>query len=694
MLLLVVLFASVGLSQAGHIEFECQSAAGDAGFIALLEAAGHTVNAGLNYQTLDAAKIATLEAADLIIISRASNSSDYANDATEIAAWHAITTPIMLSNRLIAREQKQQWMSVDSTGGLTTLEAIDPSDPVFDGVTLDANNQVVIGTSSCDTLKPTVLTNGTHLAIEAGSTADKTIIKWEAGTPFYTGGPTPAGDRIFFGAGLQGTSDNMNLTADGQQLYVNVANFAMGISTGPGQAHTPDPENGDDAVNSQDYLDGVSWMAPEYATHPNSLGVTGYDVYWSTTEPNYAIASPVFVGQTAMTYDPPVDITYATPYYWRVDTHIAWDSNEITGNYFDTFEGQPWSFTTLVEDTAPDADAGDDVITALELLPATITGSVNDNGENDISNDDVQWEIIAWPGMVSEAAMQMMNRSGTVGNINAADPNLWLSWIGTDAREPGDPMILTISGLPDGTYSWKSYHHDTSNQTGQFDAIITDSVGSTLYPENGISDFNTDGVTEVADVNTLEVSGLSVSGGSDITLEFDNIEAAGSWFVMNGFELDNGSETLMVNFSFDASHVSTGWVGYIASHEQAETFTAQSYSAFGGTVTLLPTWQDAALDAKVTKTSTDPLNPVAEFDAITPGVITPGDYTIRLTVADQALNSDSDTMVVSVLEDACAVAVALGASYNYYDTNEDCVVDLVDFAAFAAEWMDDITEGL
>ena len=48
-----------------------------------------------NWTALDAAKIAALDAADLIIFSRSTNSGDYANDATEVAQWNSITTPII-----------------------------------------------------------------------------------------------------------------------------------------------------------------------------------------------------------------------------------------------------------------------------------------------------------------------------------------------------------------------------------------------------------------------------------------------------------------------------------------------------------------------------------------------------------------------------------------------------------------------
>jgi hypothetical protein len=55
------------------------------------------------WRTLDAAKIARLNAADLVIVSRATDSGGYATDAAEIAQWNSVTTPLILLNVYIAR---------------------------------------------------------------------------------------------------------------------------------------------------------------------------------------------------------------------------------------------------------------------------------------------------------------------------------------------------------------------------------------------------------------------------------------------------------------------------------------------------------------------------------------------------------------------------------------------------------------
>jgi hypothetical protein len=72
-------------------------AADDLEWVDVLEAEGYSVDYQINalgdgyWRTLDDDKIAALNAADLIIVSRNSNSGDYNND-DEVAQWNAITT--------------------------------------------------------------------------------------------------------------------------------------------------------------------------------------------------------------------------------------------------------------------------------------------------------------------------------------------------------------------------------------------------------------------------------------------------------------------------------------------------------------------------------------------------------------------------------------------------------------------------
>ncbi len=144
-------------------------------------------------------------------------------------------------------------------------------------------------------------------------------------------------------------------------------------------------------------------------------------------------------------------------------------------------------------------------------------------------------------------AMQMIDRAGNDGEDT---PDLMRDWIGTDTRGlHGDPLTLTISGLPAGTYQWLSYHHDTQDQTGIFDVIVSDALGSQTFTDIDISDGNS-GVKALADATKFITT--ITSDGSDITLTFSAHYEAGvtpsssAFFVMNGFELTPEPATLVL----------------------------------------------------------------------------------------------------------------------------------------------------
>ncbi len=82
---------------------------------------------------------------------------------------------------------------------------------------------------------------------------------------------------------------------------------------------------------------------------------------------------------------------------------------------------------------------------------------------------------------------------------------------------------------------------------------------------------------------------------------------------------------------------------------------------------------------------TNPYAPSVELDTDIAGT-----YEVKLTVSDGS-NVVEATAQVDVYDDACAAAQAASswAGFNDMDYDADCDVDLVDFAAFAAQWLDD-----
>lgn len=149
-----------------------------------------------------------------------------------------------------------------------------------------------------------------------------------------------------------------------------------------------------------------------------------------------------------------------------------------------------------------------------------------------------------WTGSpATNTAMQAIVRSAGNGySTNAADLlDLLIDWIGTDQREnPGDPMTLTIAGLPAGTYGWLSYHHDTQDQQGRFSVTVNDAAGSVTTPNLQISHSQGTTTTNLAGV-TKFVTTLTSDGVNPVTLVWEATDAPNfnTMFVMNGFELTN-----------------------------------------------------------------------------------------------------------------------------------------------------------
>ena len=210
--------------------------AADQAWVDLLVVQGYTVDLSFRNKegrTLDATKIAALNAADLIIVSRDSNSGDY-DDGQEITQWNSITAPILLQIAHIAGNNRWLWLdSGTNNAAQPTLLAVDTSHPVFNGVPLDANKQVNVLTTNTSFLSATAAGNGTLIATRADN-GQVWIAEWQAGQAFYTGSTqTPAGPRMLFcSGGTSGVSDGTyNLTADGEKMFLNAVRMLVSAGT-------------------------------------------------------------------------------------------------------------------------------------------------------------------------------------------------------------------------------------------------------------------------------------------------------------------------------------------------------------------------------------------------------------------------------------------------------------------------------
>jgi hypothetical protein len=199
---------------SGFYDDNADGAPDDQEWVDILGAEGYRVDYTPGWEELDDAKIAALNAADLIIVSRNSNSGDF-DDGDEVAQWNSITTPIILSSTHIVRSSRWKW--VDSTSILNLAPAMMD---LADGSQIPGMNAEVGPSSFIDA----VVGNGTVLATGDGL---PWIFEFEAGVEYYDGGGEIAGGpRVFFTAGTQEADGiigrgEMNLTAEGLALFMD-----------------------------------------------------------------------------------------------------------------------------------------------------------------------------------------------------------------------------------------------------------------------------------------------------------------------------------------------------------------------------------------------------------------------------------------------------------------------------------------
>lgn len=438
----------------------------------------------------------------------------------------------------------------------------------------------------------------------------------------------------------------------------------------------------DDGVNVTATL---SWDAPEAYT-----GAT-YDVYFGTTEPNfndpapYGLSNTLATGTLLTTATPvPSPMAYETDYFWVVDTHEPNDIGTIL------HPGAAWSFTTEVADSPPVVTAGSDWVAWLDsgMVTQTVSGIVDDSGEGDVADTDIVWTIQAYPGGAPATAMQMIDR-GSAGTLPAGETDIVLlrDWIGTDTRGTniaGDPLTLTIGGLASGTYTLTTIHHDMGDQTGTFNIAID---GTTVATGVDITSGTESPITR--HVETITSDGLT-----PIEVVFDlneRPEDPNAFFVMNGLEIeDTSSNVVKIDFGNNEANTSVDYEGYIATHENPDTFGPAYYALGSGYVSITPTWGQKSTFATVTKTNMG-LASTADFMTTVDGT-----YTLRLTAADDTTGGNPipqvawDTLDVQVVQDACTAAQMDTANWTGFmngDINEDCNVNIEDLADLATEWL-------
>jgi hypothetical protein len=283
---------------------------------------------------LSAAAKANLSSADLIIVSRQTNSGDY--DA-EISFWNGLETPILMNSAYLSRENRWQWLQGDQhdADALTHVTVIDEDNLIFTDVTIK-DGQVEIFPNAIDNTDVSdqgSAGNGTLIATPAG-VSDVMIASWEPGVEYYPGsGQVAGGPRIAF-LMLRPHQYFPTLTDDGKKMLGNAVLILLGILAGEPVATEPIPADTETDVSREVIL---AWTPGE--------SISTHDVYFGTSFSDVKDASRantlgVLLGQDqgANTYDPVGRLDFGQTYYWRIDEVGAPPASTI-------FKGNVWSFT-------------------------------------------------------------------------------------------------------------------------------------------------------------------------------------------------------------------------------------------------------------------------------------------------------------------------------------------------------------
>ncbi len=209
----------------------------DQPFMDLLEAQGYTVTP---FQIIDlsaatADDLATLNGADLVVIGRAVGSTNFEKGPKQ-EAWNAITAPILTSNMWALRNNRLCWFDTDACSNVAAASA----DEVFQGdIVIDdpvfyhLSGSVDWWTGNYSVIETSDAGNGDVLAVKSDG-GQVLFARFEADVEFYSGGPTPAGERVFMGCENddQDVFNYLAYTDAIKKVYVNEVARILGVFEG------------------------------------------------------------------------------------------------------------------------------------------------------------------------------------------------------------------------------------------------------------------------------------------------------------------------------------------------------------------------------------------------------------------------------------------------------------------------------
>jgi hypothetical protein len=507
-----------------------------------------------------------------------------------------------------------------------------------------------------NTVGPASIASGNALFVRATNTT--------------TDGYTVAANYAVF-SGLSGASQNITVQMRDLEEWGGIA--AIQIVSNPYSAKTPSPANGATLVPVDTAL---SWVAPEAFTP------TGYNVRIGT-DPNTSTILVTNTPNTTVDPSPSGNLAYSTKYYWRVDTLEPNTPSPIVHT------GNVWNFTTVpttpIISTQPSnllvASGTTATFTIVAASPSTITYAwyKTTDAVNNTPGDDVS----------------VGTNSATLSFTATADGFYYCK-----ATNSGGATYSNVANLG----IKRQVAHWALDALGGTGNQYVDSSPEGLHPAdaNGIPTF---------------VAGAGASTGNGVT-----ITSGTGWASAGTWDPSQYSKQITISMWVKSTGNFSTWRGLLAKRNawgvdsmmwRLESNSGNGAVVFGsssGSVVSnipLPTnawdyvavtfdgttaniYRNGVLDASGTvsfnnKTDANLMIGAGEkTDA--GGVDMPFDGDLDdIQIYNYALNN---TDVADLFRAVTGKAVCINSYASQYDFDGNCKVDLADFVALAAAWLD------
>ena len=224
----------------------------DSGWFRMLRAEGYDLDVTLDqWQVLDSAGVNELNAADLVIVSRAASSDSYATNTSEVVRWNGLHTPLIQMNAHMLRPDRWKWISsagqVNAPAPRMRVDAVDHL--VFSDLNLNLTGPVevldgAVGGAPSDTSFPSAAMVGNGAVLASTASGHAWMAEWNSDVEFYEGaGQLTGAHRMMFMAGTQDVTGvtprgAMNLTETGQQVFLDAVAYMLQF-----KVSDPGPEN-------------------------------------------------------------------------------------------------------------------------------------------------------------------------------------------------------------------------------------------------------------------------------------------------------------------------------------------------------------------------------------------------------------------------------------------------------------------